>query len=70
MLSIRAEDPGTPDAIALIDELSTTLAAITGDSGSSSFDADDVRAAGTRFVVARDAGQAVGCGCWSTASPN
>jgi GNAT superfamily N-acetyltransferase len=63
MLSIRAEDPGTPDAAALIEELSAALAAITGDSGKSSFDAGDVRVAGARFVVARDAdGQAVGCG--------
>lgn len=63
MLAIRAEDPGTPDAIALIDELSAALAAITGDSGRSSFDPDDVRVARARFVVARNAdGQAVGCG--------
>lgn len=63
MLRIRAEDPGTPDAAALIEELSSALEDITGDSGKSSFDADDVRAAGARFVVARDAdGVAVGCG--------
>ncbi|MDB5920303.1 MAG: acetyltransferase [Massilia sp.] len=63
MRTIRCEDPGTPDAIALIDELSAALAAITGDSGRSSFDIGDVRAARARFVVARDAsGQAVGCG--------
>lgn len=65
MLSVRAEDPGTPEAIALVDELSAALAAITGDSGRSSFDADDVRVDGARFVVARDAdGQAVGCGAF------
>jgi ribosomal protein S18 acetylase RimI-like enzyme len=65
MLTIRAEDPGTPDALALIDELSAALAAITGDSGRSSFDPDDVRAAGALFVMARDAsGQAVGCGAF------
>jgi GNAT superfamily N-acetyltransferase len=67
MLTIGVEDPGTPDAIALIDELSAALAAITGDSGSgsgrSSFDIDDVRAPRARFVVARNAGgHAVGCG--------
>ncbi len=62
---IRAEDPGTPDAIALIDELSAALAAITGDSGRSSFDADDVRAARACFAVARNAnGEAVGCGAF------
>lgn len=43
MLSVRAEDPGTPDAIVLVDELSAALAVITGDSGRSSFEADDVR---------------------------
>ncbi|MDQ2989978.1 MAG: GNAT family N-acetyltransferase, partial [Pseudomonadota bacterium] len=61
MLRIRAEDPGTPDAAALIDELSASLEAITGDSGRSSFDAGDMRVAGARFVVARDtSGRAVG----------
>jgi GNAT superfamily N-acetyltransferase len=65
MLTIFAEDPATPDAAALIDELSAALAAITGDSGRSSFDPDDVRAPGALFVVARDAGgQAVGCGAF------
>jgi GNAT superfamily N-acetyltransferase len=65
MIIIRAEDPGTPDAIALIGELSAALAAITGDSGRSSFDPDDVRAADARFVVARNADrQAVGCGAF------
>jgi ribosomal protein S18 acetylase RimI-like enzyme len=62
MLNIRAEDPGTLDATALVDELSVALAAITGDSGRSSFDPGDVRVAGARFLIARDAqGQAVGC---------
>lgn len=63
MPGIRAEDPGTPDAAALIEELSAALEAITGDSGGSSFDADDVRVAGACFVVARNTdGLAVGCG--------
>lgn len=63
MLTITTEDPDTPDAIALLDELSAALAAITGDSGSSSFDAADVRVARACFAVARDAGgQAAGCG--------
>jgi ribosomal protein S18 acetylase RimI-like enzyme len=65
MLSVRAEDPETPDALALIDELSVALARITGDSGRSSFDADDVRVAGALFVVARNVnGEAVGCGAF------
>lgn len=62
MPSIRCEDPGTPDAIALIDELSGALAAITGDSGKSSFDPGDVRGTRGRFAVARDTGgHSIGC---------
>ncbi|MET0858958.1 MAG: GNAT family N-acetyltransferase [Telluria sp.] len=65
MPSICAEDPGTPDAIALTDELSAALAAITGDSGRSSFDPDDVRVPRARFAVARNAdGQPIGCGAF------
>lgn len=65
MLSVRAEDPGTPEAIVLVDELSAALAVITGDSGRSSFEADGVRVEGALFVVARDAdGQALGCGAF------
>lgn len=65
MLAIRAEDPASPDAAALIDELSAALAAITGDSGRASFDPADVRVPGALFVVARDpGGQAVGCGAF------
>lgn len=62
MPAICAEDPGAPDAIALIDELSAALAAMTGDGGKSSFDADDVRVPRACFAVARDAqGHAIGC---------
>lgn len=63
MLTIRAEDPDSPDAVALLDELSAALATITGSSGSASFDADDVRGPRACFAVARDAGrQVAGCG--------
>lgn len=65
MLTIALEDPTSADAQALMDELSATLANITGDSGKSSFDLDDVRVPRACFVVARDAGkQAVGCGAF------
>ncbi len=65
MLHIQAEDPGSPDAQLLMDELSTVLAHITGDSGRASFDPDDVRAAKATFVIARNnTGQAVGCGAF------
>jgi ribosomal protein S18 acetylase RimI-like enzyme len=63
MLRIGAEDPGTPDAAALIEELSAALTAITGDSGKSSFDAGDVRRARACFAVARETeGLPIGCG--------
>lgn len=70
MLTIRAEDPGTPDAAALLDELSAALAGITGDSGRSSFDATEMRMAGALFVVARNVeGRAVGCGALRPLAP-
>ena len=63
MYTISPEDPANDDAQALIDELSDTLAGITGDSGKSSFDPGAVRSEYARFVVARDLdGRAVGCG--------
>lgn len=65
MIEIVAEDPGTPDAGALLNELSAALQAITGSSGTASFDADDVRVENARFVVARDrSGYPVGCGAF------
>ena len=54
MIVVMTEDPGTPDAVALLDELSAALQAITGSSGQASFDANDVRVDNARFVVARD----------------
>lgn len=65
MITITPEDPGSPDAFALLEELSETLRLITGSSGKSSFDANDVRAPDARFVVARDVyGRAIGCGAF------
>ena len=70
MLTITAEDPGSPDARALVDELSDTLAALTGDPGRSSFDPDDVRHPRARFAVARDAqSRPVGCGALRPLQP-
>jgi GNAT superfamily N-acetyltransferase len=58
-------DPTQPEALQMLDELSDTLAAITGSSGKASFDPDDVRGPMARFVVARDAaGIAIGCGAF------
>jgi GNAT superfamily N-acetyltransferase len=63
MFIISAEDPATPDAMTLMAALSARLSQITGDPGTSSFDADDVRGARALFVVARDAaGALLGCG--------
>ncbi|GAA5174333.1 GNAT family N-acetyltransferase [Niveibacterium umoris] len=69
-LSISTAAPDSDDARALLDALSDTLAAITGDSGRSSFDPADVRGPGARFVIARDAsGEAVGCGAYRPLQP-
>ncbi|SFE32028.1 GNAT family N-acetyltransferase [Paracidovorax konjaci] len=63
MFHISPQDPAEPDAAALIQQLSDTLAAITGDSGASSFDPDDVRGSRAVFVVAHTAeGLPAGCG--------
>lgn len=65
MITISVEDPRSPEACTLLENLSEALRAITGDTGNSSFDANDVRLENARFVVARDAhGQPVGCGAF------
>jgi GNAT superfamily N-acetyltransferase len=62
---VAPEDPATPEAHALLEALSDTLAAITGSSGKSSFNADDVRGPRSVFAVARAAsGEPVGCGAF------
>ena len=60
---VGACDPGHPDALALLEEPSAVLTAITGDSGKSSFAVADARVESSLFVVARDAaGGLLGCG--------
>ena len=62
-MTILACDPDSVDARVLVDELSATLAGITGDSGKSSFSPQDARVARSVFVVARGADGALrGCG--------
>jgi GNAT superfamily N-acetyltransferase len=69
-LQLSREDPGAPESIQLMAELSTVLEAITGDGGRASFDIDDVRGPMARFVVARDAGgAALGCGAFRALEP-
>ena len=63
MLACASADPDCDEARGLIAELDAALAAICGDSGSASFDANDVRGPRAVFLLARDAsGVAVGCG--------
>lgn len=65
MFLIAFEDPASLDSISLMEELSATLAEITGDGGKASFDPNDVRAPNARFAVARDSqGHAIGCGAF------
>lgn len=60
---VAEADPGAAEAQALLAELDGALQAISGDSGSGAFRADDARGAAGRFAVARDAqGRALGCG--------
>lgn len=60
--TIEETDPQHPDAIVLQAALSKTLEALTGSSGTQSFNHDDVKGDGATFVLARDEnGKAVGC---------
>lgn len=62
-IRVAVEDPETPGAALLLDELSNQLSLITGSSGKASFDVNDVRGDRALFVVARDdEGRPVGCG--------
>jgi hypothetical protein len=54
MISIKAEDPNSPDALALMEELSESLQLITGDSGRNSFDVKDVCVPRSVFIIARN----------------
>lgn len=62
-VNVKREDPNTPDAISLMNELSNVLELITGSSGKNSFNPDDIRVSRAVFVIARNQnGEAVGCG--------
>lgn len=62
-MQVAPIDPDDPDVRLLISELDAALAAVTGDSGASSFDANDVRGPRAVFLVARaEDGAPAGCG--------
>ena len=61
--SVAAESSRSPDATTLMQALSQRLAAITGDSGNTSYQLDDLDDRRACFAVARDAaGRPLGCG--------
>lgn len=63
MAGVAPTDPDSLDARLLVAELDAALAAITGDSGAASFDANDVRGPRAVFLVARaEDGAPLGCG--------
>jgi len=63
-ISIAEEDINSSDATALIEELSRELGRITGDSGQSSFTNTDLDIPRSLFVIARENGEANGCGAF------
>lgn len=64
-MRIEPVRPSDPVAVSLLQQLSETLEALTGSSGSSSFDPADVDGPGALFVAAYDEGdRPVGCGAY------
>ncbi len=65
MITIEKSSPTSTDSQALIDQLSSELAAITGDNGKSHFDPQDVSGARAMWVIAKDENnRPVGCGAF------
>lgn len=61
--TIAIESIATPDATQLLEELSSALESITGNSGIASFDINEMNNPRACFAVARNAdGVAIGCG--------
>lgn len=61
-LEMRKSDPSLPDAVNLINELSSYLASKTGRDGRDSFEVADVIVPRSVFILAFENEQAVGCG--------
>lgn len=62
-INIKKQPPNSVDALAIMNELSDALEAITGNSGKSSFNIEDVDNPRAIFVVAyNDNDEAIGCG--------
>ena len=61
-MNVVVADPRSPDAQQLLDELSASLATITGSPGTASFDLDDMLDSRARFMSAYVDGRPVGCG--------
>ncbi|MEN8908353.1 MAG: GNAT family N-acetyltransferase [Clostridiales bacterium] len=62
---IKSESPFNRDSKMLMNELSYILETITGSSGRSSFDSNDVIVSRSLFVIARnDLDEAIGCGAY------
>ena len=59
-MNVAPADPASPDARVLTAELDAALQAITGDSGASSFDPEDVRGPQAVFMIARGAARTAG----------
>lgn len=62
-LKIDNEDPSSKDSMLLMEELSSILKGITGDSGVASFSINDLKNKRSCFLIARDEfNQPLGCG--------
>ncbi|MDW5500906.1 GNAT family N-acetyltransferase [Pseudomonas lundensis] len=71
MLTIARAEADSPDALALMAELSSKLTEITGDSGAISFDVSEMQASNACFLLVRNfAGEAVGCGAFRWLAAN
>lgn len=62
MVFIKKVPADSPDALALMEELSDALAALTGSGGNASFRPEDMRGPRSVFAVAYEDGEPVGCG--------